>query len=175
MGTQSRNDIIFIPGSREKNAAEFNVVSRLLAIAFVRQNDEMIFQLHDLFSDAGSNSALTASLRVAIGCENYIQIGQKIELTLNGFLENQQGGQSVFTLYVFIQLNSTEHDSPKKICRKIVQECPPLIQFTQSVPRLSESVFELSIYQKNSSDQNSASGWGRGFMLFDRNHGIKVK
>jgi len=89
-------------------------------------------------------------------------------------VENQQKRREVFILYFFMRLEGAIDISIAGGCTKNPGLNPLVIRFENDEEQLNDSVFELSLYCRNSSGQQVVLGQGKGFLFVGQDQSLKV-
>jgi hypothetical protein len=165
MELQPNENTIIIPHEEYADIVQFDFVSELLARTLAGQNDEVIFSPEDFINAPGTGIETTASLKVELEGEDVVVAEDEIEITLFGTVKNEQGRKEIFTLYCFIQLNRKIDISMMNCYKRNLLTNSLVIQFEDEEEELNDSVFELSLYQKNPSDLQYELGQGKGFLF----------
>ena len=165
MELQPVENTIIIPHEEYADIVQFDFVSELLARTLAGQNDEVIFSPEDFINAPGTGIETTASLKVELEGEDVVVAEDEIEITLFGTVKNEQGRKEIFTLYCFIQLIRKIDISMMNGYKRNLLTNSLVIQFEDEEEELNDSVFELSLYQKNPSDLQYELGQGKGFLF----------
>ena len=165
---------IIIPCNEQADIVPFNFVSELLTMTLTGQSDEVIFKPDDFLYAPEIGIETTASLKVGFDCDDAVVTEDKIEITLSGIVENQQGRKEIFILYFFMRLNKTVDISMTNSYKRDFGKNSLVLQFENEEEQLNDSVFELSLYRKNPSDQQLALGQGKGFLFVGQDQSARV-
>ena len=150
------------------DTAVVNFLSELLAMTLAGQNDEMIIEPREFLYDPGTGIETTESLRTEIDCEDVVETDGKIEITLSGTVENDQGRKGTFTLFFFMWWDNSASIPVKNGCKKTLSTNSLLIQFEDTSEQLPDSVFALDLFRKDLTGHLHALGHGRGYLVFGR-------
>ena len=129
-------------------------------------HDVVIIEPQEFLYDPGTGIQTTGSVRAEIDCEDVVETDGKIEITLSGTVENDQGQKETFTLFFFMWWHTSATSSARNDCRQTVTTNSLLIQFEDTSEHLPDAVFELDLFQKDLSCQLHALGHGRGYLVF---------
>lgn len=174
MELQPVDNTIIIPSNEQAEIVPFDFVSELLTMTLTGQSDEVIFKPEDFFYAPGIGIETTASLTVWFDCEDVDVTEDKIEITLSGIVENQLGRKEIFIQYFFMRFNRTVDISMMNGYKKNLGTNPLVLQFENEEEKLNDSVFELSLYRKNPSDQQHALGQGKGFLFVGQDQSARI-
>ena len=160
------DNTISFPNTGPADSASVHFVSELLTMTLAGQNDEVIIEPQNFICDPATGIETTESLRTEIDCEDVVETDGKIEITLSGTVENDQGRNEKFTLYFFMWWDTAATASVKNGCRKTLGTNSLLIRFEDTSEQLPDSVFELDLFQKDLTGHLHALGHGRGYLVF---------
>ena len=168
------DNTISFPNTGLPDTAAINFVSELLAMTLAGQDDEVIIEPQDFLYDPGTGIKTTGSLRAEIECEDVVETDGKIEITLSGTVENDQGRNETFTLYFFMWWNRAATTSVKNGSRKPLGTNSLLIQFEHTSEQLPDSIFELNLYRRGPVGHQYSLGQGRGFLFVGQDQSARV-
>jgi radical SAM superfamily enzyme len=133
--------------------------------------NELCVESRDFFCDRRIGIETTSLLNVDISCEDIVETKNKIEITLTGTIDNQQGKRAGFTLYFFMWWNrhAPVLNKGKEFVRS--QSDTLNIHFEEKPKQLSDAVFDLLLYRRNPSFQRDVLGNGRGFLFIGSDQG----
>jgi hypothetical protein len=171
---QAVDNRIIIPHNEQAEIVPFNFVNELLTMTLTGQSDEVIFKPDDFLYTPEIGIEATASLKVGFDCDDVVVTEDKIEITLSGIVENQQGRKEIFILYFFMRLNRTVDISMINSYKRNFGTNSLVLQFENEEEQLNDSVFELSLYRKNPSDEQLALGQGKGFLFVGQDQSARV-
>lgn len=164
----SIDNTISIPNRGLADTAAVNFVTELLTMTLAGQNDEVTIEPQDFLYDPGTGIDATESIRAEIDCEDVVETEGKIEITLSGAVENDQGRNETFTLYFFMWWDRYATISIKNGYGKTLGTNSLLIQFEHTSEQLPDTVFELDMYRKDPAGHQHSLGQGRGYLVFGR-------
>ncbi len=174
MELQPVGNTIVIPNEEQADSVPFDFVSELLAMILYGQNAEVFFKSEDFLIAPGIGIETTASLKVKPDDEDVVVTEDKIEITLSGIVENQQGRKEIFILYFFMPLHRTVDIPMMNGCKRNPGLHSLVIQFENDEEQLNDSVFELSLYRNNPSEKQHALGQGKGFLFVGQDKSTRV-
>ena len=168
MKAASIDNTISIPNRGLADTEAVNFVTELLTMTLAGQNDEVTIEPQDFLYDPGTGIDATESIRAEIDCEDVVETEGKIEITLSGAVENDQGRNETFTLYFFMWWDRYATISIKNGYGKTLGTNSLLIQFEHTSEQLPDTVFELDMYRKDPAGHQHSLGQGRGYLVFGR-------
>lgn len=146
--------------------AAVDFVSELMTKTLAGQNDEIIIEPRQCLYDLGTGIEITTSLRAEIDCENVVETEDKIEISLSGTVENDQGRNETFSLYFFMWGDRSATAPVKNNHRKTFGADSWLIRFEHPSEQLTDSVFGLDLYRRDLSGHRHSLGQWRGYLVF---------
>ena len=159
-----------VANGRRSKILPLTLVSELLATLLTDQNEDILFKANSqgFLYDTESGMETCGTLKASVKSVNIIEKESEIELTLSGYVENQQGYQETCSLYFFMWWDQGGVSPIQNRCRKTLKKESLLIKTENTSQRLTDSVFELDLYRKGLSRQQEFLGQGRGYLVFGR-------
>jgi len=79
--------------------AVFDFVGQLLAIALEKYDVEVLIESKDFLYDQENGFEFDSELKTIIDCEEVVETGDGLEITLSGKIENNARAQETFVLF----------------------------------------------------------------------------
>ena len=169
--TTARERII-PPASGQYENLPLTLVSELLAEILSNDDEKILVEgnSRNFVYDTETGVPVGNSLETKIYEANVKQQESTVEITLNGTVRTEEGLQQTCNLYFYMWW---DHTQPSPLKHHRVQKLQPkrlLIRPKALSERLSDSVFELDMYRKNSFSRQEYLGQGRGYLVFGRSN-----
>ncbi len=148
--------------------AVFDFVGQLLAIALEKYDVEVLIESKDFLYDQENGFEFDSELKTIIDCEEVVETGDGLEITLSGKIENNARAQETFVLFFSLSLNDTINFSLKNCSEKRLRTNIIRLQFGRNVEQLLDSVFRVKLYCKELNGQLHDLDCGKGFLVFGR-------
>ncbi len=159
-----------IPGVKQYKNLPLFLVEKLLTTILSNEDEELLVEgdsqnfVYDANSDIQVGELLSATV---LGVRIKQQEGT-IEISLSGNIETADGFQQSCNLYFYMWWDRTQ---PSPLENQGINRLKPVsirIHPENLSEKLSDSVFELDLYRKNSSQRQEYLGQGRGYLVFGR-------
>lgn len=146
--------------------ASFSLVSELLEIALLKKDEEILVKSRDFRYSIGKGIENIGFLKVNILKDIVVETGKKIEITLDGTIENELGHQETFTLFFYMWQDNQNNIFTGCSKRKSLESQSLLIRLDEQQEKLSDSVFDLILHKDDQPILQNILGKGRGFLVF---------
>ncbi len=163
------DNIVEFPTSQQADTATFNLVGELLAEALASDGEEIIIESRsqEFFYDPAIHIATEPVLKATIDYEDVAETDDEIKVNLFGTVEGLHGKRTDYTLYFWMWCNNTAKELHKNCNKTLLRSNPVEIVLNEYLNGLSNTVFELELYRKETTCTASSLGHGRGFLVFD--------
>ncbi len=148
--------------------AVFDFVGQLLAITLEKYDVEVLIESNDFLYDQENGFEFDSALKTIIDCEEVVETGNAVEITLSGKIENSSKAQETFVLFCSLSWNDTINASLKNCNEKGLGTKTIRLQFGRKVEQLLDSVFRVKLYCKELHEQLHDLDCGKGFLVFGR-------
>ena len=145
---------------------EMNFVRKLLLFVLERELDEMTIVPREFIYGAGGMFKTTGSLKVQIIEGGIVNTGEKIEINLNGTVENNYGHNEKFALCLSLWPDSFSGHQLKPGDRKVTEDHFLEMECEHLDIDLPDSVFGFDLCLIGDPDQQVEIGQGRGYLVF---------
>ena len=145
---------------------EMKFVSKLLMLVLEKQPNEISIVPNEFVYGAGGTVKTTGTLKAQITVGEIVSTGEQVEINLRGTIENNDGHNEKFTLYLTLwPSNFIDHLLKARVreaveARSLEMDCKHLSIY------LPDSVFGLDLSLIDNFGQLIALGQGRGYLVF---------
>jgi hypothetical protein len=147
-----------------------NLANELLKTILNHEKENVLVKLNDFRDSIGKGIEDIGTLKVVVDNYIIIELGQKLEISIDGYVENQLGTKEVFTLFFYLWRNNEKYKDNYKIKDSSNEQRSFLIDSNDTKKKLSDSVFALTLSKDEEHGSQDSMDYGRGFLKFGVQH-----